>query len=846
MRPFFRYILALAVLCAALEGSAQEAVPRTAGTLFPNIRASLDDGFYSLAEQQARGVLRGNPSQEQEHDAVLLLAHALWGQKRYSAMLELLEPYDGSPGFVYWRARACYEVRDYPRALEVLSVREEGVHTSVFSPYILRLKAHVEKVSGRLGAAEASCLLFQQRYADHPEQTGNRFDLADIYVRSGRIPEAIAVYESLIADPGSPASQRAMLRLAHVLHTQGAEENFDRARSLLNQLGTNEQCRLVYRIDAFVELGVLEQMAERGAEAAEAMRRAIALSPDAKQRVPLKLTLARIYLQNDQIDDALRLLEECRVEAPSAEVAAELQLAKAGALFQSGQHESAVKAYQVYLDVADDPEGTAQAHWGKGISLWELQRYAEAATVLDKAADLLRDPAKRAEALFKAGDAYYRSGSIDAAAERYNEFVGLFPGNEHMPNALYQLGLSQVKIGKLAEALVTFETIESNYADSPFAEMAALRYADTLFASQQLEKALTQYEKVGSTYAGTPSAGNALHQSGLILYQLGRYADAQAVFERVVNEFGGNEFAPQAFYMRGFCQYLQGNIEAAVETCRSFVRDYPDSQWAPDVIFWLAEQNFNAGKYEEAEPLFMRIVSEYKTHSLAPRALYWAGRCAAARSNYVQALELFADIAKEYPDDDILPQTRFSQGDVLAELGEFARAILAFDEIIRKYPDNHLVNAALGRKGDCQFTLAANDPARYAEALSSYQAIMDRPSAPLTLKLQAEYKIGRCHEKTGMPAKAFNRYMNVVYTFLNENVERSPYAVMWFTRSAFGAAALKEMEQAWVDAVRIYERVIEANVPAGDEAGKRIERLKKDNWLLFQRTEETDHVGIDG
>ena len=48
-----------------------------------------------------------------------------------------------------------------------------------------------------------------------------------------------------------------------------------------------------------------------------------------------------------------------------------------------------------------------------------------------------------------------------------------------------------------------------------------------------------------------------------------------------------------------------------------------------------------------------------------------------------------------------------------------------------------------------------------------------------------------------------------------------------------------------IEAVKIYERVIHAEVPARDEAQKRIERIKKDNWLLFQQTEETDNVGID-
>ena len=174
------------------------------------------------------------------------------------------------------------------------------------------------------------------------------------------------------------------------------------------------------------------------------------------------------------------------------------------------------------------------------------------------------------------------------------------------------------------------------------------------------------------------------------------------------------------------------------------------------------------------------------------------------------------------------------RGDALTELGEFARAILAFEEIIKNYPESDLGNAAWGRKGDCQFSLAVDNPSRYAEAMNSFQAILDRPSAPMALKLQTEYKIGRCFEKTGVPDKAFSRYMNVVYTFINENIERSPYTVMWFTRSAFGAATLKEREKAWQEAVQIYERVIEANVPAKDEALKRIEKIKTENWLLFQ------------
>jgi len=86
-------LIVSSLLCAVAPVNAVEPVPKPATTRFPNIKASLDDGFFVLAEQQARGVLRSDPRQADEREAALLLAHALWGQKRYSEMLDLLSQY---------------------------------------------------------------------------------------------------------------------------------------------------------------------------------------------------------------------------------------------------------------------------------------------------------------------------------------------------------------------------------------------------------------------------------------------------------------------------------------------------------------------------------------------------------------------------------------------------------------------------------------------------------------------------------------------------------------------------------------------------------------------------------
>jgi len=761
-------------------------------------------------------------------------------------MLDLLSQYDGEPGYVYWRARANFELKRYDKALRVLDGAGEGLAESRYAPSVLRLKGFIEQLTGQLEAAEITFEQFAKTFPQNRERIENQFDLAEIHTRQKKIPEAISIYEMLAGEKNKNAAQRAQLKLAHVLYTQGAAENFDDARDLLSGLATNSTMRLAYRIDAYVDLAALEEKAGERDTAMTALRKAITLSPDARQRVPLKLSLARMLLRDDDTAGALKLLEECRTEAPNETIAAELQLEKAGALQQAKRYREADEAYQVYLDVAGDPDGLARAYFGKGLALWELERFAESAASFDKAVKGFNNAAETADVLFKAGDAYYRAGKFVEAEKRYRTFIIEFSSNDNMPNALYQLGLSLARNGRRSEALSAFETLEIDYAGSTFAEKAALRSADVMRAQQQWEEALEKYTQIGQTYTNSSVAALSLHQRGLVLYQLGRFPDAQDAFEAVIANYPDSDYAQQASYLRGFCLYYQGQVDEAVKTCQTFIRNYPDSEWTPEVIFWLAEQYYNLGNYKEAEPLFMRIAEDFKGHTLSSRALYWAGRAAATQANYVTAIERYSEVAKTYPESDVLPQTRFAQGDALSELGEFARAILAFEEIIKNYPESYLVNAAWGRKGDCHFSLASDNPSRYAESMTAYQTILDRTSSPLMLKLQAEYKIGRCLEKTNVPDKAFSRYMNVVYTFINENIERSSYSVTWFTLSAFRAAAIKEKEKAWLEAVQIYSRVIEANVPAKDEAAKRIERIKKDNWLLFQQAEEMTHVGIDG
>ena len=121
--------------------------------------------------------------------------------------------------------------------------------------------------------------------------------------------------------------------------------------------------------------------------------------------------------------------------------------------------------------------------------------------------------------------------------------------------------------------------------------------------------------------------------------------------------------------------------------------------------------------------MFTTLAERYPNGPLADDALFWAGRAAAEKRDYLRAIEHYNELAKKYTNSPKLAETRFAQGDALSELGRFAGAILHFEEIIKKFPNSYLVDPAWGRKGDCQFTLGKDDPARYQEAIASYQTV---------------------------------------------------------------------------------------------------------------------------
>ena len=600
----------------------------------------------------------------------------------------------------------------------------------------------------------------------------------------------------------------------------------DQAEPLLQKMINREDSDWQNRLKAvrllstfLLESGSLE-------EAAMLIRGAISWVEDRSERIVLKEELAHVFKQQRQYEAALQWIEAAQTEATQISRSLSLQLEKSKLLLALESFEDAAFSFQVILDVADDQALLADAYFGRAQALWHLEQYEEAAHLYEQAEKKYRLPADLSQATLKTADAFYRAKNYLQAEEIYARFISQYPEHELRVLAYYQFGLTQANIGRRDQAMETMQRIRELYPETTYAQQAALRMADVLMAEQRWPEALAIYRDLQKSASDEEMLVISYMQQALLLYRLGSYAEAAPLFESISERFSGSTHALQASYMHAFSLYLLGEVDQALLLAEAFVDEYASSHWAADVLFWLAEQAHNVGDYERSEQLFMQIYDQYQQHELANHALYRAGRAAFAQSKYTTAMDIYGRWLGEFPDHARLVFVRFSQGDVLSELGEYGRAILAYEEVLKNFPQHPLSDAALGRIGDCQFALASNQPERYASAKNAYKTLRDRISASPELRLESLYKLGRCEEKMGYSTEAFVQYMQGVYHYMNAGLEPTESNLTWLTRAAFAAAKLQENLGNRLEAISVYDRLINLDIPAAGEAARRREMLR--------------------
>ncbi len=593
----------------------------------------------------------------------------------------------------------------------------------------------------------------------------------------------------------------------------------------------------------------------------------LASFPDESSAALASRLKARIALAEGRSAEALRIVKETGF----AEKDAESRLAAAEIFAATGDHVAAQRLWQevaadtnvterVFVTAAlnlSNPdllrvayEKTTDAKSRRLVGLRLGLRLIEKQETFEEGASLIRAIAKDAPDAEGARDAFVSVADTLLSAKRWQEASDTFrQALEIWPPLALQSSVQEGRgwafrmLGKREAAIEAFSRAEETATNDTVRAIALIEQGDVLSENGQGEEALAKYRLVLERYPQT-SAGaklkavvqlRELEAKGREYYRNYEFAKAQEIFAQVAEKDPSRKSRME--YYTVLCLYGQGLDREAFTRASALTDEKVDPSIRAEATLWLAKFSYNHRRWKESQRLFAVYAEMRPKSPEAPSSLTWSARAAYADNDFERAIQTVARLAELYPDSPEKARGYLIQGEALIELARFDEAVLVLDRTIAApdTPPEERLRAQILR-ADALFAMGADNPVRYREALSAYQSIRLSEKLSPSLKLAIAFKTGRTLEKLKRLDEAIDHYYASVVLAYREGrmkgVRFDDEARATFARAAFRLADEYESRGKDFQAMHILELVVASDVPASDEAEKRIDRIQTKGKFL--------------
>ena len=429
----------------------------------------------------------------------------------------------------------------------------------------------------------------------------------------------------------------------------------------------------------------------------------------------------------------------------------------------------------------------------------------------------------------------------EEALAAYRNALEIWPSLAHRADVEEARGWALRAVGLCAEAAEAYErAFELMTTDEDRAAMMLAR-GETLGEMGKGDDALTCYRRVLADWPKTEAAQRLAQVMKLREkedqarddYLHFRFQEAAQIFREIAQEDPKRE--PRMSFLVVLCLYGENRDDEAIALATKLMKESPDRRIRARATEWLAKLAYNGAKWDEASKLFEQYAKTSKEAALS-EAYLWAARAAFADGSYLRALTLISRLVEQNPKAELLAPALLVQGETLMELARYDEALLVFERAIVLSANNPVDRiAAQILRADVLFTLGSDNPVHYQTALTGYRTIYRGESLSAERKLILSYKIARTFEKLNRVDEAFDEYYtNVILGYRQgrlAGIEFSDEARADFVRSAFHLADEYERRHQIETAMRLLELVAASDVPAAEEAEKRLERLQMKGLL---------------
>ena len=687
---------------------------------------------------------------------------------------------------------------------------------------------------------------------------------------------ALAAFSALHADDLSSAREALRDGLwevarTHAVRAGGDEglaielESYARERKwkeLLERLGPSVEAeskeRTYYRALAMFKMGRVNE--------AENLLQSIQ-TDDPDYKILVKRLGAIIASALGESARAVKLLREADCEKGDAEA----KCAVAEIYSKAGDKESAMRIWRDVVSMKDVGErefATAASNLGdldilrkasESISDVRLRRivglrlatllfgdektFEEGARIVRKIVRDAPDTKGAREAMILLADTLCVRNGWGKAADVYSDVLAIWPDSALLPSVQEGRGWAFRKLGKVEESLEAFSRAEELAADVEVKASVAAAAADVLSDAGRYAEAMLKYRAVNEKYPKTAAGLKVaemvrrydLEKQARELYKDYRFSEAQKVFDGLAAE--DPDRRPKAELFGALCLYGQGRDDEAANKARSLAEGCTNAAIRAEATLWLAKLLYNRRQWRESCRLFSSYADQRLDSPQASEALVWSARAAFAENDFPQAIRIVSSLSERYPDSTERACGYLVQGEALVELSRFDEAVLVLERALvdERTPPEERTRAEL-LKADALFAMGADNPARYEEALAAYRKLRQGKSLSRGMMLAVSFKLGRTLEKLHRMDDAIDQYYTEVVVAYREGRQKGivfdDEARAAFARAAFRLADEFESRGMDVQAMHILELVVSSNVPASDEAERRIERIQTKGTFL--------------
>ena len=447
------------------------------------------------------------------------------------------------------------------------------------------------------------------------------------------------------------------------------------------------------------------------------------------------------------------------------------------------------------------------------------------------------------EAFLAMADAEIAAANWAAAASIYHEAIETWPDVAKTASVQEGRGWVLDRLGRKEEALEAFRLSGTLAKDDAARAIALVKEGDVLQGLGRTDEAMACYRSALEKYPDVAAVKELKsvikireqESGGRDLYRAFKFAEAREAFA-AVGKADPSRRDRMAFFSV-LCLYGQGLDDEAEAEVRRLVKGCPDAAVRREATLWLAKFLYNRRTWPEAERLFTAAAGLQADPESAAEALLWAARAAFADGKFNQAIKATTDLAERYPDAKVKYPALMVQGESLIELARFDEAVLVFDRIVVSEdvaPEDRIRAKML--RADALYAMGADNSARYVAALEAYQDVRFGGNLSASERLLVSYRIARSLDKLKRTEEALDQYYaQVVLAYREARVAGAHFtdeARAAFSKAAFRLADEYESRGQERPALAVLELVAESDVPAADEAARRIGKMRSKGRFL--------------